>query len=151
MVVSLLIVAIVVPYFLFQTNFAYEVTKSESWSVPLSGYRMDPLTLYGVYGYIDSYSVYGAQWVSGNVPYQYNIIGDNGFYTALTAYGLVYRGYVTPLTNDTVVNPGQFVYLSYITVRYQSLTWNATSSPVLNETDLIYSNGGSQVYVGPGS
>lgn len=88
MVVSLLIVAIVVPYFLFQTNFAYEVTKSESWSVPLSGYRMDPLTLYGVYGYIDSYSVYGAQWVSGNVPYQYNIIGDNGFYTALTAYGL---------------------------------------------------------------
>jgi uncharacterized membrane protein len=148
--VSLLIVAVVVPYFLFQTNFAYEVAKTESWSIPLSGYRMDPLQLYGNYGYIDSYSVYGADWVSSNVPYQNNIVADNGLYTALTAYGLVYRGYVGDLTNDTVIHPGEFLYLSYITVNYENLTWNGTISTVLNQTDLIYSNGGSEVYCGPG-
>jgi uncharacterized membrane protein len=147
--VSLLIVAVVVPYFLFQTNFAYEVAKTESWSIPLSGYRMDPLQLYGNYGYIDSYSVYGAEWVSSNVPYQNNIVADNGLYTALTAYGLVYRGYVGDLTNDTVIHPGEFLYLSYITVNYENLTWNGTISTVLNQTDLIYSNGGSEVYCGP--
>jgi uncharacterized membrane protein len=148
--VSLLIVAVVIPYFLFQTNFVYEVAKTESWSIPLSGYRMNPMQLYGNYGYIDSYSVYGAEWVSNNVPYQNNLVADNGLYTALTAYGLVYRGYVGDLTNNTVIHPGEFLYLSYITVNYENLTWNGTIATVLNQTDLIYSNGGSEVYCGPG-
>jgi len=67
-IVSLLIVAVLVPYFLFQTNFVYEVAKTESWSIPLSEYRMNPIQLYGYYGFIDTFSVYGAQWVSSNVP-----------------------------------------------------------------------------------
>ena len=86
-VVSLLIVAVLVPYFLFQTNLVYEVAKTESWSISLSGYRMNPIQLYGFFGFIDSYSAHGAQWVSANVPYRYNIAGDNGLYTSLTAYG----------------------------------------------------------------
>ena len=52
-VVSLLVVAVLVPYFLFQTNFVYQVAGTDSWSIPLSGYRMDPVRLYGDYGYID--------------------------------------------------------------------------------------------------
>jgi uncharacterized membrane protein len=89
--VSLLVIAVLVPYFLFQTNLVYEVTKTDSWSVPLSGYRMNPLLLYGSYGFIDTYSVYGARWVSENVPYENNIAADNGLFTSLTAYGVVYR------------------------------------------------------------
>jgi uncharacterized membrane protein len=150
LLVSLLIVAVLVPYFLFQTNFAYEVAQTDSWSIPLSEYRMNPLRLYGDYGYIDSYSVYGAEWVSKSVPYQNNTVADNALYTALTAYGLIYRGYVGGITNETVMHPGEFAYLSYISVEYEKLTWNGTLYAVLNQTDLIYSNGGSEVYCGPG-
>ena len=63
-----LVVLVLVPYFFFQTNFAYEVAGQQSWSVPLSGYRMDPLQLYGSDGYIDTFSVYGAKWVSSTYP-----------------------------------------------------------------------------------
>jgi uncharacterized membrane protein len=146
--VSLLIVAVLVPYFLFQTNFVYEVAKTESWSIPLSGYRMNPLQLYENYGFIDSHSVYCAEWVSNNVLYQ-NLVADTGLDTALTAYGLIYPGYVGNLTNTAVIYPGEFVCLSYLSVNYEKLTWNGTLSPVLNQTDLIYSNGGSEVYEGP--
>jgi hypothetical protein len=42
--------------FLFQTNFIYEVAGTESWSIPLSGYRMDPTQLYGSFGFLEAYS-----------------------------------------------------------------------------------------------
>jgi uncharacterized membrane protein len=148
--VSLVIVAVLVPYFLFQTNFVYEVAKTESWSIPLSAYRMNPLQLYESYGFIDSHSVYCAEWVSNNLPCQNNtLVADTGLDTALTAYGLIYPGYVGNLTNTAAVYPGEFVCLSYLSVNYEKLTWNGTLSPVLNQTDLIYSNGGSEVYESP--
>ena len=143
--VSLLVIAVLVPYFLFQSNFVYEVAKSDSWSIPLSKNRMNPLRLYGDFGYIDSYSVYGAEWLSTNVPYQNNITADNGLFTALTAYGLVYRGYVTGLSNSTVLRPGEFTYLSYISIAYEKMTWNGSLSTVLNQTNIVYSNGGSEI------
>jgi uncharacterized membrane protein len=145
MLVALLVVVVLVPYFLFQTNYMYEATKSDSWSIPLSGYRMDPLRLYGDFGFIDDYSVDGAVWLHSNIPYQNNITADNGFYTALTAYGQVYRGYVTELRNDTILHPDEYIYLSYISLQYESQTWNGTLSTYLNHTNVIYSNGGSEV------
>jgi len=149
LLVSLLVIAVLVPYFLFQTNFVYEVAKTDSWSIPLSGYRMPPLRLYGDDGYIESYSVYGAQWVSNNVPYQNNLAADNGIYTALTAYGLVYRGYVAGLDNETVLHPGESVYLSYVSINCDGPASNNILRYVLNQTDVVYSNGGSEVRVVP--
>jgi uncharacterized membrane protein len=146
----LLIVAVLVPYFLFQTNFVYEVAKTESWSIPLSGYRMNPLQLYYDYGYINSQNVYCAQWVSNNFPYQNStLVADTALDTSLIAYGLIYPGYIENLTNTAVVYPGEFVCLSYLSVNYEKLTWNGTLSPILNQTDLVYSNGGSEVYEDP--
>ncbi|MDR0372311.1 MAG: DUF2206 domain-containing protein [Nitrososphaerota archaeon] len=149
LVFSLLVVGILVPYFLFQTNFAYEVAGSESWSVPLSSYRMSSTLLYGHVGFIDPFSVHGANWVSANVPYEYNIYGDNGLYTSLTAYGLVYRGYVKELTATSELYGGQFAFLSYITIHYEQATSNGTIPMLLNQTDIVYSNGGSEVYFVP--
>jgi uncharacterized membrane protein len=145
LLVSLLVIAVLVPYFLFQTNFVYEVAKTDSWSVPLSGYRMPPLRLYGDDGYIESFSVYGALWVSNHVPYQNNLAADNDIYTALTAYGLVYRGYVAGLDNETVLHSGEFVYLSYVSIRCDTPATNNILRSVLNQTDVVYSNGGSEV------
>jgi len=151
-VVALLVVAVLVPYFLFQTNFVYAVAHTDSWSIPLSQNTMSPIRLYGDYGYIDTYSMYGAQWVQNNVPQVNNtLIADNAVYTALTAYGLYYRGYVIGLSTTTIVNPGQYAYLSYESVNYQQdpTVYNNTLPAVFNQTDLIYSNSGSEVFYGP--
>jgi len=145
LLVSLLVVVILVPYFLFQTNFVYEAAGTDSWSIPLSEYRMNPLRLYGDFGFIDDYSVQGAVWLHSNVPYQNNITADNGLFTSLTAYGLVYRGYVTEIRNDTVLHPEEYIYLSYITIHYEPLTWYGSLNALLNQTNVIYSNGGTEV------
>jgi uncharacterized membrane protein len=150
---SFLVVAVLVPYFLFQTNLVYEVTGAESWSIPLSEYRMSPIQLYGYYGLIDSYSVHGAQWLAANVPYKYNVASDNGLFTALTAYGVIYRGYVTPLDPNVTLHSGEFVYLSYISIKYESLISNESMAralpTIINQTDVIYSNGGSEIRYNP--
>lgn len=145
LLVSLLVVLVLVPYFLFQTNYMYEVAKSDSWSIPLSGYRMNPVRLYGEFGFIEDYSVTGAVWLHSSVPYQNNITADNALFTSLTAYGLVYRGYVTELRNDTVLHPDEYIFLSYISIRYEQQAWNGTLNTMLNHTNVIYSNGGSEV------
>lgn len=149
LVFTLLVLAVLVPYFLFQTNFVYEVAGTESWSVPLSGYRMDPIQLYGYYGYIDSYSVHGATWVSRYVPYEYNLYADNSLYTALPAYGLIYRGYMTEISNTTRLESGQFAYISYISINYEHDASNGTLPRVLNQTSIVYSNGNSEAYYAP--
>jgi uncharacterized membrane protein len=150
LVASLLIVAVLVPYFLFQTNMVYEVAQGDSWSVPLSKQRMSPMRLYGEFGYIDDFSVRGAQWLSAYTRYENNTVADNALFTALTAYGLVYRGYARELRGDTVIESGEIVYLSYISINYANLVENNTVPIVLNQTNVIYSNGGSEVRSGPG-
>jgi len=145
LLVALLVVTILVPYFLFQTNFVYEAAQTDSWSIPLSGYRMNPLRLYGDFGFIEDYSVKGAVWLHSNVPYQNNITADNGLFTSLTAYGLVYRGYVTELRNDTILYSDEYIYLSYISIHYEQESWNGTLNTLLNQTNVIYSNGGSEI------
>lgn len=145
LLVSVLAIIILAPYFLFQTNFVYEAAGADSWSIPLSGYRMNPLRLYGEFGFIEDYSVAGAVWLHKSIPYQNNITADNGLFTSLTAYGLVYRGYVTELRNDTVLHPDEYIFLSYITIHYEHQSWNGTIAAMLNQTNVIYSNGGSEV------
>lgn len=147
---SLLIVVVLVPYFLFQTNLAYEVAQGDSWSVPLSKERMSPMRLYGEFGYIEDFSVRSAQWLAAYTPYENNTVADNALFTALTAYGLVYRGYARELRGDTVIAPGEIVYLSYISINYANLIENNTVPLVLNQTNVIYSNGGSEVRSGRG-
>ncbi len=143
--VAALAVAVLVPYFLFQTNFAYEVAGTDSWSVPLSGYRMDPLQLYGSIGYIDTYSVYGSDWISAHLPYKNNMAADNAMFTSLTAYGLIYRGDVQELTPQKYLYAGEYVFLSYISIKTEPLTVNSTLPALLNQTSVIYNNGYSQV------
>jgi uncharacterized membrane protein len=140
-----LTICVLVPYFAFQTNFIYEVTGAESWSVPLSGYRMDPVQLYGYDGYIDSYSVHGAQWLAAKVPYKGNLTADNAFYTSLTSYGLVYRGDMTELRPDHYMFAGEYVFLSLISIKYEALTSNGTIPAQLNYTSVVYNNGYTQV------
>ncbi|WGM88488.1 MAG: DUF2206 domain-containing protein [Candidatus Bathyarchaeum tardum] len=152
--VCALLLFVLVPYFFFQTNFVYEITGNDSWSIPLSGYRMDPLRLYGHSGYTDEYSVHGVRWLSKNVNFTTSVVyaDDRTGTNVLTIHGLIATGKVA-LSNVTVVADNGFVYLSslnviYGLIPYRDVSWNTTElSPVFEGLNLVYSNGGSKIYV----
>jgi uncharacterized membrane protein len=155
--VSALLLVVLVPYFLFQTNFVYEVVGGDSWSVPLSGYRMSALRLYGHYGFTDAYSVFGARWLSETVD-----VDDSVFYSddasrlyVLIAYGLIVLGKYS-LNNVTVVAGNGVVYLSTLNVVYGvvpsgQLSWNTSElSFIFDDLSLIYNNEQCVVYQNTG-
>lgn len=149
--VSALLLIVLVPYFLFQTGFVYEVTGSDSWSIPLSGYRMSALRLYGQSGYTDAYSVYGAQWLSENVDVKNSGLYADGFSlnNVLTIYGMFYRGDVNWLSNTTRVAENGVVYLSRLNVvEGVTSSWNTSElSSVFDDLNVVYANGGSEIYI----
>jgi len=151
--VSGLLLFVIVPYFLFQTEFVYEIVGSDCWSVPLSGYRMNPIRLYGHFGYIDAYSAYSAQWLSKNVNIKNSLlyVDESVRDNALTMYGMIPEGY--PLSNTTVVANNGVVYLSTLNVIKEFVTfrgrfsWNISEiSFVFDDLNIIYSNGGGEIY-----
>jgi uncharacterized membrane protein len=154
LLVSILLLLVLVPYFLFQTGFVYEVTESDSWSIPLSKHRMDALRLYGGFGYIDAYSVFGAQWLSENVDVRKSkLYADSVSQNyVLTIYGMIYKGYVNELSNITVVADNGTVYLSTLNVvhgkiSYYGRVWNTSElSFILDDLNKVYTNGGSEIY-----
>jgi uncharacterized membrane protein len=154
MVVCALLVLVLVPYFLFQTSFLYEVTGSDSWSVSLSKYRMDGTRLYAHYGYTEEYSIAGTEWLSKNVDIRNSPVYADGRTIAnvLTIHGLIYGGYVNSLSNGTILTANSIVYLSYVNVVEDVIPWGEfkwnTSELAFSFDDLnkIYANGGSEIY-----
>jgi len=151
---SVLLLIVLVPYFLFQTGFMYEVTQSESWSLPLSKYRLDALFLSGHMGYFDESDVFGALWVSRNVDVENSQIYADGISrnNVLTIYGMIYRGYVLGLSNVTIVANNGVVYSSTLNVVDGLIAsggrlWNSSElSFIFDNLNTVYSNGGSEVY-----
>lgn len=155
LLVSVLLLMVLVPYFLFQTGVAYEITKSDSWSISLSGYRMSPLRLYSNFGYIDTYSAFGAKWLATNVDSNSTVYSDmpsSSF--VLPIYGMRLGAQV--LTNSTPVQLSGVIYLGTLNTMYgkivgQSYTWNSTNlAPLFDNLSLVYNNGGSEVYQNTG-
>jgi len=153
LVTSILLIAVLVPYFLFQTGFVYEVTKAESWSFPLSQSRMDGYKLYRGFGYIEDLSFSGSRWMQKNVdPLSTPVYADlSSMYNVLTSYGHIYRGYVRVISNVTQIPSGGILYLTPLNtwdglVVGLSYVFATDELPYLNETDQIYSNGGCEIY-----
>ena len=154
--VSALLLVVIVPFFLFQTEFVFEVTGSDSWSIPLSGYRMNALRLYGHSGYTDAYSVYGAQWLSRNVNVSaraHELYADeSAARSVLTIYGMIYVGYVNAISNTTMVADNGIVYLGTLDVvdgviPFGASVWNTSElSSVFDNLNVMYANGGSEIY-----
>jgi uncharacterized membrane protein len=151
--VLLLLLAVLVPYFLFQTGFVYEMTGNDSWSVPLSKYRMPAYRLYGQLGYTTAWSISGAEWVSENVAVEYRQIYADAWarVTELRAYGSVYVGYVETLSNTTRIAANGIVYLSSLNIIEETVVgsrymWNPSELDFLSDFNIIYSNGGCEVY-----
>jgi len=156
--VPILTAIILVPYFLFQTGFVYEVTGAKSWSVPLSKYRMDKVLLYYDYGYVDEKSVFGAQWMSKNLDTEYMqiYVDEVSRYKILTSYGMIRdtAPNVKVLSNTTLLTINGTLYLSQLNIVHgiivsdKHYTWNSSELyPHLNDMNKIYSNGGSEIYI----
>jgi len=150
---SVLLLLVLVPYFLFQTYFVYEVTGSDSYSIPLSKQRMDALRLHGYLGYTDAYSVFGARWLSNNVAVGHLQIYSDSYSRGheLRGYGLVFVGYVEALSNVTEVKPAGIVYLSSLNIIKETVAsgryvWNPRELDFLSDLNIVYANGGCEVY-----
>jgi len=149
---------VLVPYFLFQIGFVYEIAGADSYSIPLSKYRMPPSRLYGDFGYTDDYNVFGARWMSGSTNMANSVVyGDlPSFNYLLTTYCLSVRGVLLSnailLSNITVIENNGVVYLSTLNVVNEIFSssyysWNTTElSFALDNLSLVYSNGGCAVY-----
>lgn len=150
---SLLLLTVLIPYFLFQVGFIYEVTGNDNWSLPLSKYRMPAYRLYGQLGYTTAYSISSAEWLSKNVA-----IGNTKIYadfwgrlTELRGYSGIYVGYVEILSNTTRTTANGIVYLNSLNIIEEIVVgnhyaWNASELEFLSDLNMVYSNGGSEVY-----
>jgi len=148
---------ILIPFFLFQTGFVYEITGDYSWSIPLSKYRMSP-TAYSDLGFVDEQSVFGAEWLSKNVDIEYTpMCADiKSVMHALNSYGMISRDRMDLLSNTTTVPANGIVYLSRVSVidgiilGRGNVLWNTTEiSSTLNKMNKICSNGGCEIYEMP--
>jgi uncharacterized membrane protein len=148
-----LLIIVLVPYFLFQTGFIYELTNSPSWSLPLTVHRLSQAELYRKFGYIDAYYVSASKWLSesSNITSPCVYADDYARRTELRAYAVVYMGYVRVLSNTTQLRSGDIIYLNPSNiidgrVVGQRYVWNVSSLQFLYDANKVYSNGRSEIY-----
>jgi uncharacterized membrane protein len=149
--------AILVLYLLFQTNFLYEIAGSESWSIPLSKQRLDPILLYTNYAYIEGSDVAGTKWLVNNIDFNHTTLYADlpSIYNPLTSYGMIYRNYVKPIYNVTQVTTNGTIYLSRLNVVYGLMIIGNNLDNVGNTSDVfstwdninkICTNGACEIY-----
>ncbi len=150
-----LVLLVLIPFLLFETGFIYEITGDVSYSLPLSMYRMSRVTLSEPI--CREREVVAAQWLSeqrgsSNV----SVYADHtSAYHVLTSYGMM-SGEVTILLSNTTTtfDRNSYVYLREantldgLMVEYYlggMLVNISAITPLLNEQNTIYSNGGAEV------
>lgn len=150
----ILTLVILTSYFLFESGFVFEITKSDSWSIGLSKYRMDPFRLYAQLGFVDEQSVFGAQWLSKRINVDNTKVFSDSISrdTVLLSYGLLPSGYIEVLANTTQASINGVVYLSGLNtigrvIVGDQFVWNSSEfSSSFNEMNKVYSNGISEIY-----
>jgi len=149
-IVSILLVCVLVPYFLFQTSFVYEIVGSQSWSLPLSIHRLG-IRLHAGFAYVTGQEVFGSKWMSQHVRIENsNLFADFHIFSALVGYGMITN--MIRLTNITEPERGSFVYLGALNTVYELIVdysvWNTTEVLESNFgcSDKIYSNGECEIY-----
>ena len=158
--VTVILCAVLVGYFLSQSGFVNCVAGASPLSFSLDYNRIrtstDPNTLNSVefYAvYIPRQDVFGSMWLSKNIGTSSLIFADyDASVNVLPSYGLISGHQVSSLTNMTVLTPGAFIYLRQLNVA-NGIIATALSSfntseiyPIINATNLIYSNGNTEIW-----
>jgi uncharacterized membrane protein len=150
-ILAIVVLAVIIPFFLFQTDFVYEVAKEQSISLPLSSYRFSAsqITFWGV---IQSQEFSGAKWLL-----QFNSI-KKGIYEDPN-FGIVsdYLGLRNPtqLFPGVPIEKGSYIYFGEYNVIdgvvYQDISMSSSFNvsqiaPNPYESNLIYSSGSCEIY-----
>ncbi|MBS7646610.1 DUF2206 domain-containing protein [Candidatus Bathyarchaeota archaeon] len=147
---SVLLVFILMPYFLFQSGFVYEITNSQSWSLPLSMHRLG-IRLHASFGVVTSQEVHSSLWLS---QYFYaersSLFADFHIFSALVGYGKIVS--IMKLTNTTKPMEGSYIYFGKLNTVYGMVfaqdVWNSTDILKSNfeYSDNFYSNGECEIF-----
>jgi uncharacterized membrane protein len=150
-----LILIILVPFFLFQTGFIYEVTKVQSYSIPLSGYRFG-LEEYSSQGLINDQDIFSVKWLSRN-----DLVGSATIYSDPLAYSQLIMseyGMFPPdrteqiVSNTTEVKANSIVFFDWADFTYGMIGNVNTSQYVqsnLSNMNKIYTSGPDTIYENP--
>ena len=150
---SLLLIVILVPYFLFQTGFVYEIVGNNTWCLPLSAYRMPAYRSRGQLGLTDERDIICAEWLRVNInTHGTTVYGDNPSVSyALFAYCMIKKEDMIVLNNVTNIADNSVIYLSRLNtidniILGQKFIWNASEFPFPNDLSVIYTNGASEIF-----
>jgi uncharacterized membrane protein len=148
---SLIFIALLLgSYFLFQTNFVYEVAGTESWSLPLSRYRLGS-SLYTNFIYETGPQVSSAEWLSQNGKEPNLVIyADQTVNSNLIGYGRIYISHIASLTNSTSPQHGQFIYLAELNTVYGKIDhfgelYNVSDGLASQPLAVVYNSGDCKV------
>jgi len=152
---AIVVLAVIIPFFLFQTDFVYEVAKEQSISLPLSSYRLSSyqLTYDGV---LKPTEVSGARWLlqfnSLNETiysdWQFGIMFDYVGIPEIIAGGTIAPSSEVPMGKGSLLYLGEYNIIDgVVSISYGSAPLNITQiDPNLNGTNLVYSSGSSEIY-----
>jgi len=147
------ILIVLIPLFLFETGFFYEMTGDSSYSLPLSMYRMDKVSLY--YRITNKKEINAAVWLSDNMNRSHSLVyGDlTSTLHVLTSYGMLNGENYRELTNTTKFASNiNYVYLREVNTEENIITtqhgsWSLSDiSPLMEGHSTIYSNGPNKIY-----
>ena len=160
---------VLIPYFLFNIGFIFEVTGDAPSSAVISLERMetstDPLVKAGLYNsYMTGQDVTGIRWLSENRDDTASVYADKStVYFLMPGYSTIELESQEQLYRVTEINEEAYIFLRYYNtsegfivalrpVRPTGATkwmylWDIDNiAPVLEKCSRIYSNGGSEIY-----
>jgi uncharacterized membrane protein len=150
----IVVLLVLVPFFLFQTGFIYEVAKEESYALPLSAYRFDVKTLANR-GVVSEPEVSGAVWLSqyqNLARFVYADIQSGVLFDYIGVQNGVWLSLGVPVPSGSYVYLRQYnVYYGVIFSSYGSRgAFNVSQIvPSLNSTNVVYSDGSCEICVVP--
>ena len=151
---TILTLAVLIPVFLFQTEFVYALTGDYMSNMTLGVDRMDEVKLYT--WITNEQEVLGAQWLPKHVNITQVIVYTDGVSLLhdLTSYGLINRERIRVLSNTTrTLDSNSFIYLRRINIVHGIMQerylgqWNTSDiSSLIDSQNKIYSNGNCDIY-----
>jgi uncharacterized membrane protein len=148
---------VLVVFFTFQSELVYAITGDVTWTMAMSMYNPDILSLSNQF--VWQAEVVGGQWITKYVPTGEEPMLFSDIYSdthVLTAFCSFDRGNIQVLSNTTLHwQSGSCIYLRWINIDPgimigQNYQWKTTDiSALLNSTDKVYSNGYSEIYQSP--
>lgn len=155
---KILLYIVLIGYFLSQSGFINIITGAVPLSFSLDYARVSTSLDKNVqmnFGaiYIPEQDVFSASWLLNYKVETAEVFADqiSGVHV-LASYGLIQSNLILSITSATIPSQGSFVYLSSLNIVHGVIATSTGSlntteiSPLLNQSDLIYTNGNSEIW-----